>query len=128
MEETWGKPSLTSDEEQQLISSYRIFMEAIFEATNNHVITLLARPLMKLRGLRSWQDDDYSFEESVANEEAILEMLLKLIETRDPDHVRRELRQQMRLPDEAVKSMQEAPVGETVVIPLQLKPPAEDAA
>jgi DNA-binding FadR family transcriptional regulator len=96
-------------------------MRAIFKASHNHVFQQLAQPLLNLRNLRTWQDDESDTPESMTELEMIhVNGLVDAIATRDPDTAREQARLLMDLPPVAVEAMKQTPVGEQPQIPYSL--------
>ncbi len=96
-------------------------MRAIFEASHNHVFQQLAQPLLNLRNLRTWQDDENDTPESLAELEMLyFNGLVDAIATRDPDTARKQARLLMDLPPEAIEAMKQTPIGEQPQIPFTL--------
>ena len=99
------------------------FMAAIFNATHNAVLQLLAMPLLELHSTRNWDSGDeesMTFEQAIAVERAFLDQMIATIASRDPDYAREMTRTLMELPQEAEIAMRETAVGETPMIPLAL--------
>ena len=96
-------------------------MRAIFQASHNLVFQQLAQPLLNLRNLRTWQDDENDTPESLMELEMIhFNGLIDAIATRDPDLARKQVRQLMDLPPVAIEAMKQTPVGEQPQIPFTL--------
>jgi DNA-binding FadR family transcriptional regulator len=96
-------------------------MRAIFQASHNLVFQQLAQPLLNLRNLRTWQDDENDTPESLMELEMIhFNGLIDAIATRDPDLARKQVRQLMDLPPVAIEAMKQTPVGEQPKIPFTL--------
>jgi len=96
-------------------------MRAIFEASHNHVFQQLAQPLLNLRNLRTWQDDENDSPESMTELEMIhFNGLVDAIATRDPDTAREQVRLLMDLPPVAIEAMKQTPIGEQPQIPFTL--------
>jgi GntR family transcriptional repressor for pyruvate dehydrogenase complex len=105
-------------EEERLREAFRQYMQTIFAATHNQLLTLLAAPLTRLRNLRYWQDDDtVTLGEVVDWEKAHLRKVIDTIATRDPEHVRAVIGNMMQLPPEAEAAMRQTAVGEKPIIP-----------
>ncbi|MGB3712956.1 MAG: GntR family transcriptional regulator [Candidatus Promineifilaceae bacterium] len=119
-EENWQEESLPWDYQERLQRSYQDLMQGIFAATHNQVLQLLAEPLLKLRNVRSWQDDEATPDESYQVEKAYFNAVMETIASRDPDHARHTLIRLMRLPPEAEEAMRNTPVGEVPEIRLSL--------
>jgi DNA-binding FadR family transcriptional regulator len=96
-------------------------MTAIFTATHNQVFQQLARPLLNLRNLRSWADDEESTaEDLIAVERRYIQQLLAALTGRDADQARAIVTQLMVLPPAAIAAMRQTPVGEMTEIPIPL--------
>ena len=115
-----GIPALPAETQAFREGSQKI-MQAIFNASHNHVFQQLARPLLNLRNLRTWQDDKKDTPESLTEIEIIyFNGLVDAIASRDPDLARRQARQLTTLPPVAIEVMKQTPVGETPEIPITL--------
>ena len=53
----WEEAELPPEKREQMLHSYQRLIYGVFRATHNLVIQLLAEPLLRLRNVRSWQDD-----------------------------------------------------------------------
>jgi DNA-binding FadR family transcriptional regulator len=96
-------------------------MKAIFKASHNHVFEQLAQPLLNLRNLRTWQNDENDTPDSLTEIEiSYLNGLVDVIASRDPDLARKQVRLMMGLPPVAVETMKQTPVGEQPQIPFTL--------
>jgi len=96
-------------------------MRAIFKASHNHVFEQLAQPLLNLRNLRTWQNDENDTPDSLTEiEVSYLNDLVDVIASRDPDLARKQVRLMMGLPPVAVETMKQTPVGEQPQIPFTL--------
>ncbi len=111
-EESWDEQSIPREEQEQLLQSYQRLMLGIFAATHNHVLQLLAGPLLSLRNVRSWQDDDATPERLINIEEAYILTAIDAISSRDPNQARETMQRLMRLPAEAEEAMRKTPIGE----------------
>lgn len=112
----WGQES-PPEETDQLIALYRQFAEKLFAATHNKVIEQLAQPLMQIRNVRNWAEDDQMSPEEFTKFESIsIGRLLHAVKSRNADEARKIARQSMKLPPEAIAAMKETPVGEVPVI------------
>lgn len=109
---------LPAMERERILQSYRQVMQAVFDATHNRVLQLLAQPLLSLRNLRTWHGKDESLEKTLEREAAYLHALVDAIASRDPEQARRTVAQLMQLPAAAEAAMRQTPVGEMPVIPL----------
>lgn len=95
--------------------------QAIFDSTHNQVFAQLARPLLRLRNLRTWQDNpEHTLETTIALELEFYRRVIDAIATRNPTFAAEETTRLMQLPPEAIDAMQETPVGEIPQIPLPI--------
>ena len=84
---------------------------------------LLATPLLNLRSMRSWSDEEdkfVSFDESIEMERAYLTQMIDAVASRDPEYARTTIRGLMKLPVAAEMAMRVTAVGEIPIIPLPL--------
>ena len=96
-------------------------MRAIFKASHNHVFQQLAQPLLNLRNLRTWQNDETDTPESLTELEMMhFNGLVDAIATRNPDTAREQVRLLMSLPPVAIQAMKQTPIGEQPQIPFTL--------
>lgn len=98
-------------------AAYQAFialMTAIFDATHNAVWQLLARPLLSLRSIRSWEvaDEEGAPERFLANEKSFIAALVGAIASGEPAAARTAVSELMQLPPEAETAMRGTPVGE----------------
>jgi GntR family transcriptional repressor for pyruvate dehydrogenase complex len=115
-----GIPALPAEMQAFREGSQNI-MRAIFKASHNHVFQQLAQPLLNLRNLRTWQDDENDTPESLTELEMIhFNGLVDAIATRDPDTARKQVRLLMDLPPAAIEAMKQTPIGEQPQIPFTL--------
>jgi DNA-binding FadR family transcriptional regulator len=115
-----GIPALPAEMQAFREGSQNI-MRAIFKASHNHVFQQLAQPLLNLRNLRTWQNDENDTPESLTELELIyFNGLVDAIATRDPDIARKQVRLLMNLPLVAVEAMKQTPIGEQPQIPFTL--------
>ena len=116
----WGKETPLAELER-LLAGYQRVMKAIFGATHNRVVQQLAQPLLNLRNLRSWAEDEEASPDTIlAVETAFLQQLLDAMASRDPARARAVVVRLMELPPEAIEAMRHTPVGEMSVIPIPL--------
>ena len=112
-----------SDHIEQLSIAFKDIMEALFSATHNAVLALLAQPLLQLRSLRDWQPEKpQPIEEVLAFEESYLKTFVNAVASRNPEQARQTITHLMQLPAEAETAMRHTPVGETPIIPVALRP------
>ena len=113
-----GIPALPAEMQAFREGSQNI-MRAIFKASHNHVFQQLAQPLLNLRNLRTWQDDESDTPESLTELEMIhVNGLVDAIASRDPDTARKQVRLLMSLPPVAIETMKQTPIGEQPQIPI----------
>ena len=120
----WGRAGLPEPERAQVLSAFRAVYRAIFAATHNAVLRLLAEPVLRLRALRSWQEGDWAVEEFISHERREFDKRIAPILARDPDQAAAVARQSALLPPARAATLREAmsatPIGETVEIPLTI--------
>jgi len=115
-----GIPALPA-ELQTFLESSQTIMRAIFKASHNHVFQQLAQPLLDLRNLRTWQDDEVDTPESMTEIEIIyFNGLVNAIASRDPDLAREQVRLLVALPPRAIEAMKQTPIGGRPQIPITL--------
>jgi DNA-binding FadR family transcriptional regulator len=96
-------------------------LQAIFAATHNRVFQQLARPLLRLRNLRTWAEGEgESREKYVEVEMSYMRQLITAIVSRDPAHARQSVARLMELPPEAIQAMRQTQVGEIAEIPIPM--------
>ena len=113
---------MESSEEQAMWDAGREITRGIFEASHNALFAELAEPLLALRNLRHWADDDpLEPPHRLAKLEVMYyQGLLDAIASRDPAQARAKAQMLMALPPEAVQAMKETPVGEQPQIPISI--------
>ena len=115
-----GIPALPAEMQAFRDASQNI-MRAIFKASHNRVFQQLAQPLLNLRNLRTWQNDENDTPESLTELEMIhVNGLVDAISSRDPDTARNQVRLLMSLPPVAIEAMKQTPIGERPQIPYTL--------
>jgi len=101
------------------------FLDLMFllcKSSGNKVVIQIARPLLKLRNLNSWLDDDeISFEMVAEIERKSIEPIIKAVCSNNPSAARQAAEKALTLPPEAAESMKKTLIGEIVEIPLTLK-------
>jgi len=108
-------------EQEGVRQAFNRFIASMFANTHNAVVALLAMPLLNLRSLRVWDDDEsMSFDESIEMERAYLTQMIDAVASRNPDYARTTTRGLMKLPAAAETAMRETVVGETPIIPISL--------
>jgi DNA-binding FadR family transcriptional regulator len=116
-----GVDSVPPAELEKLRTASWGVMFALFEATHNRVFQQLARPLLNLRSLRTWQDrPDDTPERATQREADYLRQMVDAVATRDPNQARTVVTRLMQLPPEAIEAMRQTPVGERPQIPVPL--------
>lgn len=116
----WFGKKAPPEEGQHLLIFYRKAMETLYAATHNKLVKLLARPLLHLRNLRTWQDAPDDTAESVtAFEASLVNNLVEAIASGKPDQARKAAATLYELlPPEAVDTMRKTPVGQIPDIPV----------
>ncbi|MCA9922310.1 MAG: FadR family transcriptional regulator [Anaerolineales bacterium] len=114
---------LSSEQIEQLSAAFRKIITALFAATHNAVLQLLAQPLLELHSVRDWEPEEpQPIEEVLAFEASYLKTFMEAVASRNPEHAHSTIKQLMKLPAEAETAMRHTPVGETPLIPLPLHP------
>jgi len=124
----WDQGELPPEANATLMADYRAFIEAIFAATHNKLLQLLARPLVSLRSSRYWDEPDQTLAAALEQEDAYMRLILTALSGRDPAAARAQMQELLVLPPEAVTAMQQTPIGReskilTVNKPQQTKNP-----
>jgi DNA-binding FadR family transcriptional regulator len=110
-----GVPLADAPEQTSLRDSWENLLQAIFDATHNQVMALLARPLIQLHGARDW----VGLEEDLTTQETqFVKTLLALIAAGDPAAAREQTRSLMKLPSEAVDALSKTAVATPTMIVL----------
>jgi DNA-binding FadR family transcriptional regulator len=110
-----GLPDVNSAEYQDFMQRWADVVQAIFDATHNKVISLLARPLIQLHGARDWE----GLSDSMTSQETrFITTVIGLIRSRDPEKARNQMRGLMELPPEAVAALQKTAVASPTKIVL----------
>lgn len=113
----WWKKEASKQATDEMSTHFRNFMQGLFAATHNKVIEQLAFPLLQLRNLRQWAEDDrMTPEEFTKMETAYVDNLLNLVKNRDPQQAREMTTKAMRLPPGAIEAMKKAAVGEITIL------------
>lgn len=113
----WDEGSLPPAANAVLMADYRAFVEAIFVATHNKLLQLLARPLVSLRSSRHWEAPEQTLAEALAEEAGYMQAILAILSGRDPDAARAQMQAVLALPPEAIAAMRQTPIGEESKIP-----------
>ena len=103
--------SMSLPQQTQVLAASRQFTQAVFSATHNQLLTLLAQPLLRLRNLRDWEARA-TVEQIIEMERTYFRTLVEALATRDPEYVRTTVAAMMQLPPEAETAMRETAVGE----------------
>ncbi|MBN1890390.1 MAG: FadR family transcriptional regulator [Thermoflexales bacterium] len=115
----WWQKEAPPSERERLRAAYHVVIQAVFDATHNQLLRQLAMPLLKLRNVRSWlEDEGLTLQAFVEGEKDYLDTIVDAIAARDPDQARASVASLMRLPPEAIQAMKETPIGEVPAIPL----------
>ena len=95
--------------------AFAAFIAAIFAATHNAMWRLLARPILNLRSVRSWESEDEEPPQEffIDMEKRFTDTLVGAIASGDPAVARATVAQLVQLPKEAEEAMRNTPVGET---------------
>ncbi len=110
-----GLPDVQSSEYQQFMGLWSEVVQAVFDATHNQVISLLAKPLIRLHGARDWQ----GLADSITNQERkFITTVIDLIRSGDPENARQQMEALMALPPEAVEALQKTAVAQLTTIVL----------
>jgi len=113
----WDEGDLPPTASMALMANYRTFVEAIFAATHNKLLQLLARPLISLRSSRYWENPGQTLAQALAEEASYMQAILDSLSSRDPDVARTEMRKVLALPPEAIAAMRQTPIGQEPRIP-----------
>lgn len=95
---------------------FAAFWEALFGAAANPLLTLLARPIMRLHSLRNWEGPAVDDAELLAAERRLLQPLVDAIAAHDEDAARAAVARLFQLPEPAEDAMRHTPVGDVVRI------------
>lgn len=102
----------------ELAAQYGALSLAIFEATHNQILILLAKPLTQLHGMRFWTGAEITDEQIIANEQRIMGEIVDAIVRRDPQRARAAVEAIQNLPQEAIHAMRDTHIGEMIRIEL----------
>lgn len=114
----WEKESLPPAALAEMMADYRAFIEAIFTATHNKLLQLLARPLVQLRSGRNWEKPGETLANAIELEARYMRAAFAALAGRDPVAARRQIAELLTLPPEAIAAMQQTPVGQEPRIPV----------
>lgn len=91
------------------------FIQSVFDATHNAVISLLALPLLRVRNINRYINlpDTHTRYET-----ELIDAVVALIKAGDPDEARRKTADLLTLRPEAVQAFMQTPIGEVTTIVL----------
>ena len=92
------------------------FVQAVFDATQNKVVALLAQPLIQLHGARNWEGLPVNI---TTKETELIATIIALIETGDAAQAGEQMQMLMELPAEAIAALQQTEVSAPTTIVLQ---------
>ena len=110
-------PQPASQEFREALAAY---LDAIFAATRNKVLLLLAPALRSIRSIRYWKDDPAGPDADMAVERASVMGVVDAIASGDAARARQEALRWFALPEVAIEAMRNTEVGATVAIPIGL--------
>lgn len=108
----WTADAMPAAEQQRMWASGREVIQAVFQASHNRLLQLLAQPLLALRNLRYWEEPATTLEAAQQREADFFQTLVTAVASRDPVQARAQMRARMSLPPEAEAAMRQTPVGE----------------
>lgn len=111
-----GLTKVASNKLQAFQQTWSSFVQAVFDATQNKVVALLARPLIQLHGARNWEGLPVNI---TSQETEFITTIIDLIETGDAAKAREQMQILMELPAEAIAAMQQTEVSAPTTIVLQ---------
>jgi GntR family transcriptional repressor for pyruvate dehydrogenase complex len=120
--DSWGRDQLPEGERERVLAAFRAVYGTIFAATHNTVWALLAEPLLRLRGLRSWRAGEMTVEDFIAHERRHFEARVNAVAARDPDRARAAGAALTALPPAAEAAMRATPIGRVTEIPAEVPP------
>lgn len=108
--------------------AFAALISAVFDATHNAMWQLLARPILRLRSIRSWDvaDVDPSPELFIEMEKRFVTTLVGAVASGNSQTARDTVSRLMRLPTEAETAMRSTPVGEVPQIQVAYRPSIDD--
>jgi GntR family transcriptional repressor for pyruvate dehydrogenase complex len=112
----WDSDYPAAKEAQRAVrEAFTALITAIFEATHNAMWQIIARPVLSLRSMRTWEieNGEPALELVVSLEKRFVETLVGTIEGREPQAAREIVAELMRLPPEAKTAMRNTPIGKT---------------
>lgn len=116
----WFGRDIPQNETKEMSSRFRTFIQTIFIASKNKLIEQLALPLLQLRNMREWDDNnELTAKDYIQSEQHYIGTMLDLIKGRNPNNARKLSRQTMNLPPEAIREMKKTPVGEMAIIKIK---------
>lgn len=107
---------------QPAMEAFRSFMEAIFAASHNKLLALLARPLLRLRSYREWQDEKPELDVLLETEAAFGDEVIRALASGDAKTAREIARNLVTLPPGAERAMRQTRIGDVPRIPLPYSP------
>jgi GntR family transcriptional repressor for pyruvate dehydrogenase complex len=108
----WTADAMPANEQQRLWTTGREVIQAVFQASHNRLLQLLAQPLLALRNLRYWEEPATTVAEAQQREADFFHTLVTAVASRDPAQARAQMRTRMALPPEAEIAMRQTPIGE----------------
>lgn len=117
----WADTPPPKAEQEYFRLVFQKFSELLFASTHNKVMEQLATPLLGLRNLRDWKENDELTKEDYVNlEKQILDKLIEIVKTKDSAIAREMARNIYKLPPEAITAMKNTPVGNIVKIDISI--------
>lgn len=117
----WRKPDVPAAVLEEVRLAAQAVWEAIFAASHNRLLQVLAQPLMRLRNLRNWRDEETDTPEIwIAREAETFNTLVEALNGRDAARARTIAAKISDLPEAAIQAMRDTPVGEIPQIPVGL--------
>lgn len=98
---------------EKIQSCWAGFVETLFNATHNKVISLLAHPLIQIHGIRNWEGLTGSI---TAMETQLVTTIINLVKSHDPVNAREEMHRLLTLPAEAITALQQTAIGTPTMI------------
>ena len=96
------------------------FMEVIFQASNNLVLSLMGRIQGVLREMRTITNDEGREEELIALEEKSVRMMIEAVKSGDSEQAREMVSKIFRVGPKIEKIMRSVPLGEVIFIPAEI--------
>lgn len=118
----WRNPNVPAAALEEVRQAGQAVWEAIFAATHNRLLQVLAQPLMRLRNLRNWRDEASDTPQIWIDREAeTFTALVEALTRRDAAQARTIAATISDLPAAAIQAMRDTPVGEIAQIPVSLQ-------